>query len=434
VKDDHIIFKRRILAEKIVLKAATKELEEVLAMGVTKDLFLDQFHKDFLDNIITRDKCKENISTPAAHIRLLENPTGRSKDILDIYNMDISKYIVSRMVEVLKEWSELDSRVNKATQFIHRVQNWDFKEKTSVLFEMFDNISELQNIDVLKEDFTPNCWEETRDIIKNGGNNSRIIRTGICYLDKKLGGGFKTRRLYTVAARTGCGKTAFATNITLTAAQQGYHCLYVTLEMTKQEIHCRMLSTLSEVPIEKFDNSSFTAEESELVDTALLKLKDLPITIDWRSRGDWSHIEKMIRAIKKERGLSFVVVDYIQQYSCPSRGFKAADKRQEIDYMTGRFKQMALELDFAAIMLAQLNRDMEKDGERSPRLSDIKESSSIEQDSDVVLMLYCKNQARVDAGEDPEKNIAVKTAKNRSGNVGIEDLHTKLSINKFYGI
>jgi replicative DNA helicase len=102
--------------------------------------------------------------------------------------------------------------------------------------------------------------------------------------------------------------------------------------------------------------------------------------------------------------------------------------------MTGRFKQMALELDFAAIMLAQLNRDMEKDGERSPRLSDIKESSSIEQDSDVVLMLYCKNQARVDAGEDPEKNIAVKTAKNRSGNVGIEDLHTKLSINKFYGI
>jgi replicative DNA helicase len=194
-----------------------------------------------------------------------------------------------------------------------------------------------------------------------------------------------------------------------------------------------MASTLSEVKVDRFDSSDLIEDEKTSILSAKEQLDTMPINIYSTSKGDWSKVESYIRSIKRKRGLSFVVVDYIQQYSCPSRGFRSSDKRQEIDYMTGRFKQLALELDFAAIMLAQLNRDMDKDTtDRTPMLSDIKESSSIEQDSDVVLMLFCTNQKRVDTGDDEEKIIGVKIAKNRSGNVGIEDLNTKLSINKFY--
>lgn len=428
----HEVFKRRQLAERIVLKAATQELGEVISLGITRKNFIGEFHADFFDYIISLDKIGVDISKPEKHIAYMENPTPKFKAILDIYGTDTEKHNLFRMVEVLIQWSDFDTMKDRAQTFVHRLDTWDFKEPAKVMYDLADKITEVgdANIDDI---FLPNYIDEVRDELFKSTKRARTIETGICYLDRKLSGGFKTGKLYTVAARTGCGKTAFATNIALTAAKQGYNCLYVTLEMTRNEITYRLLSTESAVPIEKFDNSAFTQEEHKKVSTSLEEIKSMPISVYSKSKGDWAKVENHIRTIKRKRGLHFVVVDYIQQYSCPSRGFRASDKRHELDYMTGRFKQLALELDFAAIMLAQLNREIDKDSaERPPRLSDIKESSSIEQDSDVVLMLFCTNQKRVDSGDDEEKIIGVKIAKNRSGNVGVEELKTKLSINKFY--
>ena len=431
----HAVFNKRQLTEKIILRYMTKHLEDVLASGVVSRHFIDENHREFFNNLIARDSLKENIAIMPPHIAVMEFPSPKFKTIIDIYTLDISKNNTQRAIEVLKEWYELDQIKSKAANVIHRIDHWDLKEKTSKIKELALNIAiEAAEDEELENNFVPNYHQEWLNKLALAKNGKRVISSGISYLDKKLSGGFKTTKLYTVAARTGCGKTAFATNITLTAARQGYHCLYVTIEMDKDEILSRFSSTLSGVPIEKYDNADFTSEEEGKVCESSKEFSSLPITIDWQSRGNWIHVEKVIRSIKRKRGLSFVVVDYIQQYSCTSRGFKPSEKRQEIDYMTGRFKQLALELDFAAIMVAQLNRDIEKDGEREPRLSDIKESSSVEQDSDSVLMLFCTNQPRVETGEDAEKIIGLKIAKNRSGNIGITQLNTKLSINKFYGI
>lgn len=430
----HEVFKKRQLAEQIVLKAATRELHTVMDLGITRDHFIGEFHGDFYDYIISLDKLGTNISTPEKHITLMDSPTPKFKAILDVYATDETRYNLFRIVEMVKRWSNFDEQKTRAQTFLHRLDNWDFKESDKVLQELADRITEVGDVTSIDSIYGPNYVRESFAKLLSGKNKTRNISSGICCVDNKMSGGFKTTKLYTVAARTGCGKTAFATNITLSAAKQGYHCLYITLEMTKDEINWRFLSTLSEVPIEKFDSGNFSQDELARLSPAVDTLESLPINTYGESRGDWSKVESYIRSIKRKRGLSFVVVDYIQQYSCPSRGFRASDKRQEIDYMTGRFKQLALELDFAAIMLAQLNRDIEKDGEREPRLSDIKESSSIEQDSDVVIFLYCTNQAAVDNGEDEEKLISSKIGKNRSGNVGIKHLNTKLSINKFYGI
>lgn len=431
----HTVFNKRQLTEKIILRYMTKNLEDVLSSGVISRHFRDETHREFFNNLISRDGLKEDIAIMPPHIASLEFPSPKFKSIIDIYTMDISKHNVHRAMEVLKEWHDLDRIKTKAADVIHRIDHWDLKEKTSSIKELALNIAiEAAEDEELEKNFVPNYYQDWLTKLALAKDGKRVISSGICYLDKKLSGGFKTTKLYTVAARTGCGKTAFATNIMLTAAKQGYHGLYVTIEMDKDEILHRFSSTLSGVPIEKYDNGNFTSEEEGKVYESAQEFSSLPITIDWQSRGNWIHVEKVIRSMKRKRGLSFVVVDYIQQYSCPSRGFKPSEKRQEIDYMTGRFKQLALELDFAAIMLAQLNRDAEKDGEREPRLSDIKESSSVEQDSDAVLMLFCTNQPRVESGDDAEKIIGIKIAKNRSGNVGKTEMNTKLSINKFYGI
>lgn len=428
----HEVFKRRQLAEQIVLRAATQEISTVLDLGINKKHFIGEWHADIFDYLVSLDKNGYDISSPQKTILMMENPSPKYQTILDIYKIETKKYNLLHMIDVLKQWSQFDLFKERAAKFIHRVDTWDFKDDSKELFELAHKITDSEELMSLDSISTASFGDEWLANHCDGLNKTKTIQSGIFYLDRKLSGGFKTTKLYTVAARTGCGKTAFATNILLNAAKQGFKALYVTLEMNKMEITDRLSSCISEVPIEKYANSNFTATEKNLVISSGKFLKELPISIFCKSKGDFAEVEKYIRMLNRKRGLNFVVIDYIQQYNCKSLGFKMSDKRQELDFMTGRLKQLALELDFCAIMLAQLNRDIDKDSTREPRLSDIKESSSIEQDSDAVLFLYCTNQEQLDSGMGEEREISLKIGKNRSGNTGISHLHTKLSINKFY--
>jgi replicative DNA helicase len=124
-----------------------------------------------------------------------------------------------------------------------------------------------------------------------------------------------------------------------------------------------------------------------------------------------------------------VVVDYVQQFKVKLADKKFVSKREEIEHITGAAKLLALELGVAIIIIAQLNRDIEK-RQTAPVMSDLKESGSIEQDSDVVMILWSPNEVQI--GNAIKKSIEVRVVKNRSGPIYHRPLDADLSVNKFY--
>lgn len=427
-----INLKRRLEFERNILVYCTKDIEYVIAQEIEPDHFTDPDHKVIFDYFMANHGSRTDISKAPIHLKYLphsETTVGQKK-LLSIYADGYnSKIPLRESIAKLKSWKRLSLFKERSLNLVHRVDNWDFSEPEKTVTDIADSItSPDRKVPIV--DYLPDYVDSYVESRFSPGN-IKLLSTNIADLNRRLGGGLRSGKLYTLAARTGCGKTALATNIMMSAAHQGYHCLYVTIEMLRDEITDRIFSTETGISMARFQDFNFTEQDREKIETARSYFKGIPIIIDSESRGLWSNVEKKIRYEKKKRGLSLVVIDYIQQFSADIDS-KGSNKRMEIDHMTGRLKQLSMELDFSALMLAQLNREVERDGDRPPRLSDLKESSSIEQDSDAVMLLFCTNTANVENGTDDERDISCKIAKNRSGSLGLVSLRSKLSCNKFY--
>lgn len=263
-----------------------------------------------------------------------------------------------------------------------------------------------------------------QNILDSEENKVLVYKTGIESIDNAINGGVLLTKLITIAARTGCGKTALATNLMLSLARQGARCLYISMELTENEILNRVISASSLVGISKFSTIDFTESEMDRVVHFTKELSTLPLTINSHTKAKWSAIESAIRIEKEINELKFVFIDYIQQCSVHGK----QNKREEIEFITNECKQMALELDITIFICAQLNREAEKGEDKKPMLCHIKDSGSIEQDSDIVMLLY--NDAKK---SEEDKMLKIRFAKNRSGSSDNDiTLHSDLSINKFF--
>ena len=224
-------------------------------------------------------------------------------------------------------------------------------------------------------------------------DNSKVYKTGYVDLDMPLGGGFGPGQLIVLAARPGMGKSALALNIATEGCRRyGASVCFVSLEMSKEELISRIIYSYTGYgsydvananagrPPDGFDYqrlinvteqvSKFNLgiEESSGIDVSALKVK----LKQWRA--------------KHEDKLDLVVIDYLQLMS--AKGFKAGDRVNEVSEITRKLKLMAKELGCPVLVLSQLNRGVESRNDKRPLLSDLRDSGSIEQDADVVLMLY----------------------------------------------
>lgn len=271
---------------------------------------------------------------------------------------------------------------------------------------------------------------EMMDYIENGITNggAKIIPTGISFIDEITGGGFKAPNVVTIAARTGVGKTALATNIALNASLAGNHPLYITIELDEKELAQRLYCTNGK--INTMAMSSFKLDEKlkdRLVQSAQA-LEGKKFSINASTGNSWESAEVSIINEVMFEGVDIVFIDYIQQFHL---SIKSESFRQELVQITNRVKQLAMRLKIPIVMVAQLNREMDKRVDKSPILSDIKESSSIDQDSDIVFLLYRdKTTARTNGPNDGE--LWLKCEKHRGGNTCERKIEADLSINKIY--
>lgn len=242
--------------------------------------------------------------------------------------------------------------------------------------------------------------------------------TGYSALDKTISGLNKSDLLI-VGARPAMGKTSFALNIALNVAMRARkRVLFFSLEMTKEQLAQRVLSMQARVPSQKMRSGELSDDDWARIGEATVQLNDCPLYFD-----DTSTITapEMKARVRRMREVDCVIIDYLQLMKSGSR----TDNRvQEVSDITRNLKLMAKDLNVPVITLAQLSRVTEGRGKsHRPQLADLRESGSIEQDADIVMMLY--NDNYYDSGETengvppPPKPtnsiIEIIVAKNRHG-------------------
>lgn len=240
----------------------------------------------------------------------------------------------------------------------------------------------------------------------------RGLKTGLHDLDE-MTGGLKKSDLIILAARPAMGKTALALNIALAAARD-IPVLIFSLEMSREQLSDRLLSTVSGVNLARIIDGHLSKVELESIQDALPIIGDRNWSIDDTGGLNISELKMRARQFKHENGLGLIVVDYLQLIQS-SKAY-AGNRVNEVSEVSRALKTLAKELDVPVLALSQLSRNLEMRADRRPQLSDLRESGSIEQDADIVMFLYRDEYYNRDS---EEKNIAeIMIAKNRNGATG----------------
>lgn len=234
------------------------------------------------------------------------------------------------------------------------------------------------------------------------------ISTGLPPLDAYLGGGFTGGRLIVIGARPGVGKSALLSFIAERALEEGLRVLYVSLEMSDQEVVTRMLAQAGGVPCSRIQGRSLTEEDYEAfaMSCGAFTTENLMIST---GAGTPAQIRRAALRMRAAGGLDLICVDYLQLMHADCA---CANRVEEVSEISRRLKRLAMEMGCPVLAAAQVNRASVYGGERAPRLSELRESGSIEQDADVVLLLHSTREEIASRGMRP---VALAIAKNRHG-------------------
>lgn len=250
-------------------------------------------------------------------------------------------------------------------------------------------------------------------------NKSRLsgIESGFIDLDEKISGLNKSD-LIIVAARPAMGKSAFVLNIaSFVAMHDKVPVMIFSLEMSKEQLVKRILSSESEIDSMKLNNANLDSDEWLKLGEASGRLSDIPIYIDDTPALSSSEIRAKCRKAKLEKNVGLIIIDYLQLMESRTSN---SSRQQEISEISRSLKILAKELDVPVIALSQLSRATESRADHRPMLSDLRESGSIEQDADIVMFLHREDYYDK---ETEKKNIAeVIIAKNRNGETGTVEL------------
>jgi replicative DNA helicase len=258
------------------------------------------------------------------------------------------------------------------------------------------------------------------DFLATNEGGPDALSTGFNSLDELLGGGFRRSTVSVIAARPGVGKSALALWFTLATAEHGKKTAYVSLEMSATECGARLLTATSGQR-RPYHKGGYSHENiSELHDTASA-MSTWPIRFKDDAEDSLDSIIAFVQRESIERGVDLVVVDYLQLVNAPGES-----TYQRVSHASRAFKKLSMQQDVPVIVLSQLSRALETQG-RAPALSDLKDSGSIEQDADIVMLLSRAGESDT-ADTD---TLCVHLAKNRNGPGGKVNLTFEKAFGRF---
>jgi replicative DNA helicase len=236
------------------------------------------------------------------------------------------------------------------------------------------------------------------------------LKTGLIDFDHKTGG-LQPGDLIIVAGRPSMGKTAFAVNVAENVAIDDKTALIFSLEMSDEQLAIRSISSCGSLHLGTMRSGKLQDEDWPKLSAALGKIQDAKLFIDSNPMTTATQMHARARRIKRQHGLDLVVIDYLQLMA------EGGDNRNnELSTITRKLKLMAKDLNVPVICLSQLSRKVEERADKRPMLSDLRDSGAIEQDADIVVMMYREDYHNK---ESMNKGIAEAIiAKQRMGETG----------------
>jgi len=257
-------------------------------------------------------------------------------------------------------------------------------------------------------DYLPTLFDEMEGRATSPDNR---VWSGFKGLDALLEGS-QAGHMVLIAARPAMGKSAFALNVADNCASNGVPAMFVSLEMTRMEVATRLLTSRCAIPLSALRQRHLTEEQWAQLDCTQEVIGDLPLYIEDRPSLTLPELLQEVRRLVDSNGVRVVVIDYLQLLRM---GGRQADRYQEVSEISRAIKVAAMELGIVVFALCQLNRGLEQRKDKRPILSDLRESGSLEQDADAVIMLY---RGHVYNEEEPEKHAEAIVRKNRHGRTG----------------
>lgn len=264
--------------------------------------------------------------------------------------------------------------------------------------------------DLVKESF------DRLEKIFSEGRRITGLATGYSGLDNETAG-LQPSELIILAARPSMGKTALALNMAENVAlRQKEPVAIFSLEMSKESLLLRLLASHARVDAHKFRTGHMNREDWGKVTKSLAELGEAPIWIDDSASSTVLEMGAKARRLKRDRGLSLVIVDYIQLV-VPTANRRNSNRQEEVSGISRALKALAKELKVPVVVLSQLTRAPERE-DRKPQLADLRESGAIEQDADVVLFINRPNFYKTDMAEEDRAKAEIIIAKQRNGPTG----------------
>jgi replicative DNA helicase len=299
-------------------------------------------------------------------------------------------------------------------ELIDKLSNLDLQRDLNAITNDLERYVEESKIVHAKESVqmqkvTGQVFDQITYAIERGQSLSGLP-TGWHKLDSVIGGWNKSDMVI-IAGRPGSGKTAIALSFVRNAAELGAKCLFLSLEMSKEQIAKRYMSLLAEIPQYKLRSGNLNQSEISYLANKIVT-DEVMFHIDDEAIVDIQTIKSKVKIHKAKHGLNLLVIDYLQLI----KGNKQ-NREQEISDISRNLKVLAKELEITVIALAQLSRKCEERADKRPLLSDIRESGSIEQDADIILFPFRPNY--YDRADIEIEEAELIIAKNRHGEVGM---------------
>ncbi|MDR1032371.1 MAG: replicative DNA helicase [Holosporales bacterium] len=357
-----------------------------------------------------------------------------------IYDLYLRRQLISFGNEVVDEARKFDIDANAAAQIEVAEQK---------LFELADK-GQLDG-GFVKFSSALNQAVSSAEAAYKSDSKITGVTSGFIELDKRLGGLHKSD-LIIIAGRPSMGKTALATNIAYNAAKAqmlvktgGGTVAFFSLEMSSEQLATRIIAQECNIASDRIRRGEIKSTDFKRFTEVVREIGQIPLFIDDTPALTISALRSRARRLKRQQGLSLIVIDYLQLLHVPGAS-KLDNRVQEISYISRMLKAIAKELDVPVIALSQLSRAVEQRDEKRPQLADLRESGSIEQDADIVLFIYREEyyESRKEPAQGTEKHeqwqnklskiyntAEIIVAKQRHGPIGTIKLFFDGKVTKF---
>lgn len=425
VPPQNIEAERSVLGALMLDKDAIIKVANLVRVG---DFYRDD-HNMIYEAMIELYEQREPIDVLSLSNRLEEKSqlekTGGSSYLASLAANVPSSSNVAHYAKVVQKKSTLRKLILAASEIVEL----GYKEEEDVE-KLLDNAEQklfAVSQKYIKQDFVPiksilEAAFNRIDELHKGDHKLRGVPTGYADLDKILAG-FQKSDLVILAARPSIGKTTLALDFArMIAVKQKIPVGIFSLEMSSDQLIDRMLAAESNVDLWRLRTGNLKTGEGDddfqRIGEAMGVLSEAEIFIDDAGSANVMEMRTMARRLQSEHNVGVIIIDYLQLMEGRSGG----DNRvNEISEISRALKQLARELNIPVIALSQLSRAVESRSPQIPKLSDLRESGSIEQDADVVMFLYREDREKPDT---PNKNIVeVHIAKHRNGPVGKASLY-----------